>query len=375
MNNKLEKISLKKKLKTKRNYYEVETLESITKDNRFVFQLNEKISELLLSYDREKEDIDKNIDILNSYPCDIFSNYKIIDLLKRKSYLDSILSFEKYEKESYQIILDSKLLDSGKNFMDSSFIISKRKELRKTLLNILHIQCHSETSKKNILEYKNDCCSEESLEIINHETMCGICGIIYKTRLETDGVSEENFSYQEKQDSIRITKPCYKRANHLIDKLNQKLVNTKLKVPEEVLEGIKKQMKIQKILDLRNLKIEDIRKILKKLGYEKYYEMEYTIFYKITGVKLLEFSENLINKIQTMFSKIMSSFDEINNKGRSSMFVYDYTIHKILELLSLDDYKKHFKPPKNIEKTTEYDKIWKKICEDLQWQYIPTSYL
>ena len=77
--------------------------------------------------------------------------------------------------------------------------------------------------------------------------------------------------------------------------------------------------------------------------------------------------------IEKMFEEVTISFKNIKNKGRSSIFVYDYTIHKLLELLSLDIYKQHFNPPKNPDKIIEYDKLWKKICDDLNWEFIPTK--
>lgn len=84
------------------------------------------------------------------------------------------------------------------------------------------------------------------------------------------------------------------------------------------------------------LRLEDIRRILKKLGLEKYYEMEYSIFYKITGTQILQFSDSLISTLEDMFEKVNVSFKKLPNKGRNSMFVYNYTIHKLLEILNLD---------------------------------------
>ena len=54
------------------------------------------------------------------------------------------------------------------------------------------------------------------------------------------------------------------------------------------------------------------------------------------------------------------------------MFVYNYTIHKILEILGFHEFKKHFKPPINIEKIIEYDNLWKKICGILDWEFYST---
>lgn len=101
--------------------------------------------------------------------------------------------------------------------------------------------------------------------------------------------------------------------------------------------------------------------------------MEYSIFYKITGTQILQFSDSLISTLEDMFEKVNVSFKKLPNKGRNSMFVYNYTIHKLLEILNLDQYKSYFKPPKNPDKIIEYDVLWKQICLDLNWKYIPTT--
>jgi len=41
-------------------------------------------------------------------------------------------------------------------------------------------------------------------------------------------------------------------------------------------------------------------------------------------------------------------------------------------LLGEDGYLEHFPMLKDPEKRMEQDEIWKKICLDLDWEYIPT---
>ena len=47
-------------------------------------------------------------------------------------------------------------------------------------------------------------------------------------------------------------------------------------------------------------------------------------------------------------------------------------MYKFFELLELDEYLECFKLLKSISKLREQDQIWKKICKDLEWEYIPS---
>ena len=51
---------------------------------------------------------------------------------------------------------------------------------------------------------------------------------------------------------------------------------------------------------------------------------------------------------------------------------YYYTIYKLCELLGQMQFLPYFPLLKDREKQIEQDEIWKKICADLNWEFIPT---
>ena len=51
---------------------------------------------------------------------------------------------------------------------------------------------------------------------------------------------------------------------------------------------------------------------------------------------------------------------------------YYYVLYKICELLQEEKFLKFFPMLKDPLKRTEQDEVWKKICHDLKWEYIPT---
>ena len=49
-----------------------------------------------------------------------------------------------------------------------------------------------------------------------------------------------------------------------------------------------------------------------------------------------------------------------------------YVLYKFSELLELNDLLKHFSLLKSREKLQQQDAIWKNICKELQWEFIPS---
>lgn len=57
---------------------------------------------------------------------------------------------------------------------------------------------------------------------------------------------------------------------------------------------------------------------------------------------------------------------------RVNFLHYYYVLFKLLELLEEYDYLNEIPMLKDREKLLEQDNIWKKICRDLDWQFIDT---
>lgn len=49
-----------------------------------------------------------------------------------------------------------------------------------------------------------------------------------------------------------------------------------------------------------------------------------------------------------------------------------YTLYKFCELLGEDEYLQYFPLLKSNEKLFAQDQIWRKICKDLRWEFIPS---
>ncbi len=86
------------------------------------------------------------------------------------------------------------------------------------------------------------------------------------------------------------------------------------------------------------------------------YETQYvkTDYTELLGQKREEFTEEFMFKL----------LDFLN---------YYYTIYKLCELLGQTQYLPYFPMLKDRDKRIEQDEIWKKICMELNWDFIPTQ--
>ena len=82
--------------------------------------------------------------------------------------------------------------------------------------------------------------------------------------------------------------------------------------------------------------------------------------------------QELEERLRIMFKDIQKPFDDNCPPERKNFLSYSYVLYKYCELLSEDKYLKYFPLLKSKEKLYQQDVIWKKICEVLHWEYIPT---
>ena len=143
-------------------------------------------------------------------------------------------------------------------------------------------------------------------------------------------------------------------------------------IPEEVYNGILKELKKDRFINMDNLSYKRIREILKKLKYNKYYEHIPHIINILNGKKAPVLTRQHEEQLRMMFKEIQMPFMEHCPDDRKNFLSYSYVLHKFCELLELDDLLVYFPLLKSREKLQQQDKIWEKICGTLLWQYIPS---
>jgi hypothetical protein len=212
-----------------------------------------------------------------------------------------------------------------------------------------------------------------------------ICQVCYKGELiplEDEGILLCNNCSRSIQYLIENEKPsykeppkevcfyAYKRINHFKEILAQFQGKETTQIPLDVIENIKIQIKKERI-DLSQITNIKTKEILKKLGYNKYYEHIPFIKDKL-GIKPPIMSPELEETLCNLFIELQAPYSKYCPDDRVNFLNYYYTAYKLCELLGEKDYLEHFPMLKDPEKRMEQDEIWKKICLDLDWEYIPT---
>jgi hypothetical protein len=181
-------------------------------------------------------------------------------------------------------------------------------------------------------------------------------------------VEHEKSSYKEPPKEVCFY--AYKRINHFREILAQFQAKESTQIPDEIISNIQKQIKKERI-NLNTITNKKTKEILKKFGYNKYYEHIPFIKDKL-GIKPPIMSPELEDKLCSLFMEIQRPYAKYCPDDRVNFLNYYYTIYKLCELLDEDKFLPYFPMLKDREKQIEQDEIWKKICKELNWEFIPT---
>jgi hypothetical protein len=232
-----------------------------------------------------------------------------------------------------------------------------------------------EVEKQNIqrpIKKEIDSCRTCAYSNIIHfhdtsDLVCDSCGAIVATL-----ISEELTYKEEQETSEKVVNYSYKRENHFNEWLSQFQAQEMTSIPDDVIIQLRaelKKMKIKKLEDITHVKI---RGLLKKLKLNKYYEHVPYITNILNGIKPPNMPQELEEYLRIMFKDIQKPFDDNCPSDRKNFLSYSYVLYKFCELLGEDDYLQYFPLLKSKEKLYQQDVIWRKICNNLRWEFIPT---
>ena len=198
--------------------------------------------------------------------------------------------------------------------------------------------------------------------------VCPSCGEEIKTIMDSDKPSYHDSPHENMYFA-------YKRINHFNN--NSPIsTNQTTKIPQEVYDAILVEIKKEKRTNFTTLTRSRVKKYLQKyshLGYNKYYENINQIICHLNGVQPFSIKPEVEEQLCNMFQKIQDPFDKHCPQGRTNFLSYSYVIYKFCQMLGYNEYLPHFNLLKSKDKLRQQDKIWKAICQDLQWTYIPSS--
>ena len=353
------------------------------KHNEFVNEFNNNNSNKIPLLIKKRETL--KIKFNTGVKEETLSVEEILDLKEEIKQINKEIKNTKQKEKDYYLtnsniifdyFEDKKNLSEGNNKLtcvDNFFNINKDTTDKKETKNNNYVNKYliniddSFINVDNYIHISSKCnqCNKGELIPVDHEgiLICNNCHIHVKYL-----VDNEKSSYKEPPKELCFY--AYKRINHFREILAQFQAKETTQIPEEVLESIKLQIKKERITleQITNKKAKDI---LKKLGYNKYYEHIPFIKDKL-GIKPPIMTPELEETLCNLFMDIQAPYAKYCPDDRVNFLNYYYTIYKLCELLDQTQFLSYFPMLKDREKRIEQDDIWKQICNELDWEFIPT---
>jgi hypothetical protein len=174
-----------------------------------------------------------------------------------------------------------------------------------------------------------------------------------------------------KEPPNEVSYTAYIRLNHFKEILSQFQAKETTQIPEEVIDAIRARIKKERIEDMTLINYDKMREILRKLGFNKYFEhIQY--INSIFGIKPPIMNEELHETLCVLFIEIQKPWAVHCPANRTNFFNYTYTLYQLCVLLDQTQYLPYIPMMKDREKQLEQDMIWKKVCGDLDWEFFPT---
>lgn len=324
--------------------------------------------------EKEIKDI-KEQNNLTEYLLDVHS------VFKQKAIIENDNNIEKTEKTENEKSEKSEENKKSEEITVTDFIISTSSNHKKKLLNE-YLRLTGKAPDEEIFEYNRDefmckTCKTENMIVdpVRSMLVCRDCGL---------GFDWQNPYHPQWSDNTKVTQRYrYKRKNYFIDHLNRFQGKENITIPKELLQQIIDELDKNRVSDPKNITPKLIKSILRHINQSSYYDNINSIISKLTGKTPPKLTPELERRLLSMFEQTNEPFDKWKHliKNRNNYLSYPYTIRKLLEIISIQDDDEEirqmslmFKLPKSSEKLTEQEKVFEKICLELEWPFRKTSF-
>jgi len=173
-------------------------------------------------------------------------------------------------------------------------------------------------------------------------------------------------------EEVEFTSFSYRRENHFQEWLNCFQGKESTKVNQDIVDAVKDKCAELGLTDPSRIQIYHVRDALKVLGLSKYYENQQQITTRISEVPPPTMTPHQEEQVRNMFSAIIPFFEKHKPENRRNFLSYAYCLYKFCELMGWDQFLQYFSLLKGRDKLKKQDMIFKLICEDLDWEFIPS---
>lgn len=251
------------------------------------------------------------------------------------------------------------------DIFNKNIIKSKKSKLYDKYIKIVFNSQQKNHSKYLNIKLCPKCKIEKTLFKSDGYYICSQCGDSELIHIDIDKPNFKDINFE--------IRPCaYKRSNHLSEILNQFQAKESTEISKELYDKIKAELTIQRYTNYKKLNHSIIKKILKKLKLNKYYEHIYHIINNLSGLPPPNMTIEQEENIKKLFKEIQKPFSVYRPKKRKNFLNYNYIIHKICQLLNYNEFLPHFPLLKSRSNLEEQDIVWKNICNYKKYKFIPS---
>ena len=167
--------------------------------------------------------------------------------------------------------------------------------------------------------------------------------------------------------------------SHLEDWLRRFQAKENRQIPTEILDKVILEARKERVQDLNTLTEDKVKRYLKKLNLNEYYDNVIGIINRINSRPPFKLTPEIENKIKMMFSQMQEPYEKHKPQNRKNFLSYSYTLHKIFQILGLHEFSKYFPLLKSADKLRQQDEIFKKMVDELaekdktiKWAFYPS---
>lgn len=284
--------------------------------------------------------------------CNLINNYIILEERERELMMRED---DNVEQELYELNRQKKdIIDDYMKIVDPNYT-----SFRKIICNNSDIVC--------------DNCDSRLIPSDGF-AVCYDCGLSKPTVHQSD-----ELGYKELQELDYRPQFTYQKETHLEDWLRRFQAKENKEIPQDILDKVVLEAHKQRVKDLSTLTELQVKKYLKKLELNDYYDNVISIINRINKRPPFILTQEVEYKIKEMFQQIQAPFEKYKDPSRKNMLSYSYLLHHFFLILGLPQFSKYFFLLKSPEKLRQQDQTFKKIVEELAktdpktpWKFYPS---
>ena len=115
-----------------------------------------------------------------------------------------------------------------------------------------------------------------------------------------------------------------------------------------------------------------MRRLLQRLKLTELIPYAPSLVFKLTGKQPPYIKKIDEERLMRFFRQSVCVFNESKPTMRKNFINYNYVLYKLLELIKQHELLQHI-PLLRKTRLREHDRIWKMICEKLDWEFIKTT--